>query len=228
MSFEMDRIRHLGGSELAWGSMSKQTFTAKVLPMFGLGLLVAAIGVYYGRLLPMNMQWGVVIAELALVFTSGLWQRKEGLNSLLFFLYALCSGITLVPLLTYASMAGGLTLIAQALSVTTVTFGGLGLYGMTTKRDFTSIGGFLFMGALALIAASLLNGFFFHSGMTGVVISVLGVAVFSGFVLYDMAMIRRAYTDADYVGAALGLFINFVGLFTFILRLFVNFGGRDD
>lgn len=233
MSFEMDRIRHLGDHpDAAWGAMSKQTFTTKVMPVFGLSLLVAAVGIYAGLLVsamvsPMVL-WGAVIVNLGLVFTSGMWQRKEGLNKVLFFLYALLSGMTLVPLLSVAAMQGGLALIGQALTVTTITFGGLSIYGMTTKRDFTNIGGYLFIGALALIAAGLLNAFVFHSGMVGLVVSILGVGIFSAFTVYEMSMIRRTYTDEDYIGAALGLFIAFIGLFTMILRLFTNFGGNDD
>lgn len=211
----------------SYSSMSQQTFTTKVLPLFGLALLVAAIGVYWGQFLPMEAQFGVVIAELALVFTSGMWQRKEGLNTLLFFAYALCSGITLVPLLTYAAWQGGLALISEALTVTTVTFGGLALYGLTTRRDFSGVGSFLFMGTIGLIVASLMNAFLFHSGAVGMLVSVVGVGIFGGFVVYDMAMIRRRFSEADAVGAALGLFIDFIGLFTFILRILIAFSGGN-
>lgn len=212
----------------AYGAMSQQTFVTKVLPLFGAALLVAAIGVYWGQFLPREVQFGVIIAELGLVFTSGMWQRKQGLNSFLLFVYALCSGITLVPLLTYAAWQGGLALICQALTVTTVTFGGLAVYGMTTRRDFSGVGNFLFMGAIGLIVASLLNVFLFHSGLVGLLMSVVGVGIFGGFVVYDMAMIRRRFSDADAVGAALGLFIDFIGLFTFILRLFMDFSNNRD
>lgn len=233
MSFEMDRIRHLGDHpDAAWGAMSKETFTAKVMPVFGLALLVAAGGIYGGiqvvQTMGMAPLWGAVIVELGLVFTAGMWQRKEGLNKVLFFLYAFLSGMTLVPLLTLAAFKGGLMLIGQALTVTSVTFGGLALYGMTTKRDFTNMGGYLFIGALALIATSLLNMFLFKSGMVGMAVSILGVGIFSAFVVYEMSMIRRVYTDEDWIGAALGLFISFIGLFTMILRLFTAFGSNDD
>jgi FtsH-binding integral membrane protein len=233
MSFEMDRIRQVGGDDVGrWGAMSKLTFTTKVMPIFGLALLMTAFGVYAGvRVVGaygMAPLWGVIAVEFLLVLTAGAWQAKEGLNKLLFFVYALFSGMTLVPLLSYVAMQGGLVLIGQALTVTTVTYGGLMLYGMTTKRDFTSMGGLLFMGALALIAAGLLNAFVFHSGMFGLVASVLGVGLFSAYTVYEMSIIRRSYSDADYIGAALGLYIGFIGLFSHILRLFGIMGSRDD
>lgn len=233
MSFEMDRIRHLGGEDVArWGAMSKLTFTTKVMPIFGLALLMTAFGVYAGiqvlHAYGIAPLWGVMAVEFVLVLTAGAWQAKEGLNKFLFFVYALFSGMTLVPLLSYVALQGGLALVGQALTVTTVTYGGLMLYGMTTKRDFTSMGGILFMGALALIAAGLLNAFVFHSGAFGLVASVIGVALFSAYTVYEMSIIRRAYSDADYIGAALGLYIGFIGLFTHILRLFGIMGSRDD
>lgn len=233
MSFEMDRIRHLGGSpDASWGAMSKQTFTTKVMPVFGLALLMAAFGVYVGLQVVAAgfgvFLWGAVAVELILVFTAGMWQQKEGLNKFLFFVYALLSGMTLVPLLMMASLKGGLVLISQALTVSSVTFAGLALYGATTKRDFTNLGGYIFIGALALIVAMLLNAFVFQSGLFGMIASVIGVGLFSAFTVYEMSMIRRAYTDKDWIAAALGLFIAFIGLFSMILRLFTAFGGNDD
>jgi hypothetical protein len=233
MSFEMDRIRHLGGEDVArWGAMSKLTFTTKVMPIFGLSLLMTAFGVYAGVRVIQSVGvaplWAIMAAEFLLVLSAGAWQAKEGLNKVLFFVYALFSGMTLVPLLAYVHMQGGLTLIGQALTVTTVTYGGLMVYGMTTKRDFTSMGGILFMMALGLVAAGLLNAFVFHSGMFGLVASVIGVGLFSAYTVYEMSVIRQSYSDDDYIGAALGLYIGFIGLFANILRLFGFFGGRDD
>ena len=233
MSFEMDRIRHLGESQpQTWGAMSKLTFTTKVMPVFGLGLLMTAFGVFAG--LQVAATFGMVplyvimALEFVLVLSSGAWQRKEGLNKFLFFVYALFAGMTLVPLLGFVMAKGGIAIVGQALTVTTITFGGLMFYGMTTKRDFTNLGGFLFIGALALIAAGLLNAFVFHSGMMGIIVSVISVGLFSAYTVYEMSVIRQHYTDDDYIGAALGLFIGFIGLFTSILRLFGFMGGNSD
>ncbi|MEB3198320.1 MAG: Bax inhibitor-1/YccA family protein [Candidatus Sericytochromatia bacterium] len=235
MSFEMDRARHIGTLPASsWGAMSKQTFTTKVMPAFGMGLLVAAAGVYGGftvlktaPAIAMPLLIAAVVAELALVFTSGMWQRKEGLNRVLFFLYAALSGATLVPLLAWAGLRGGLPVIAQALTVTAVTFGGLSLYGATTKRDFANMGGFLFIAVLALFVAGLFN-IFFHSSVLSLILALGGVGIFSAFTVYQMNVIRNYYDDADWMGAALGMFINFIGLFQSILQLFGLMSGRDD
>lgn len=228
MSYEMDGVRHIGNTlERPSGRLSKQTFTTKVMPAFGLGLLMTAAGAYLGAGLPMGVLWAAVVVELLLVFTSGLWQRKEGLNQILFFVYALCSGVTLVPLLAWASLSAGVAVIAQALAVTTVTFAGCAAFGLTTKRDLSGMGGFLIMSCLGLIVAGIM-GVFLHSSVFTMVISGLGVALFSAFTVYDMARIRNDYLDADWMGAALALYIDFIGLFTYILRFFGLFGNRDD
>lgn len=230
MSFEMNRVRHLGDVQGgSWGAMSKLTFTTKVMPMFGLSLLVAAAGSYVGlKFMTMPLLIASFVCELVLVFSSPWWQRKEGLNKVLFAAYALLSGITLVPLLTWVGMRGGVMMIAEALSVTTITFVGLAIYGMTTKRDFSNMGGYIFIGCLGLFAAGLLNMFVFQSSMFSLACSMGGVAIFSAFAVYEMNMIRTQYEDADWIGASLGMFIAFMGLFTSILRMFGILGSSSD
>jgi FtsH-binding integral membrane protein len=234
MSFEMERIRHIGDMQDArWGAMSKQTFTTRVMPMFGIALGVTAAGVYGGLQMlaagvPMLALMALAIVELGLVFTSGIWQRKEGLNKVLFFVYALLAGVTMVPLLSFVGAKGGLMLITQALTVTMITFGGLAVYGLVSKRDFSNLGGFIFVGVLALLVTGLLNAFVFQSGALSLVTSIVSVGLFSAFTVYEMSMIREIYADEDYVGAALGLFIAFIGLFQSILQLFGLMSGNDD
>lgn len=236
MSYEMDRVRHIGDVQAGgWGAMSKLTFTTKVMPMFGLALAVTAGGVFAGMAalpalgaMAMPVLIAALVAEVALAFTAGWWQGKAGLNKVLFFLYALLSGVTVVPLLMWAGARAGLPVIAQALTVTAVTFGALSVYGMTTKRDFSNLGGFIFIAAIALLVGGLLNAFVFHSSVFMLVASIISVGIFSAFTVYEMNMIRNTYTDDDYVFAALGLFIAFMGLFTSILRLFGIMGSNDD
>lgn len=235
MSFESNSVRHVGSMQDAnWGGMSKLTFTTKVMPLFGLSLLAAAGGVFGGLQLiaalgqtGMYILIGAMIVELGLVFTSGMWQQKEGLNKVLFFVYAVLSGATLVPLLIWAGARGGLPMIAQALAVSSVTFGALAVYGMTTKRDFSNLGGFIFIACIALIIGGLFN-FFFQSSLLSLIVSIAGVGIFSAFTVYEMNMIRNHYTDDQYVGAALGLLIAFIGLFQSVLRLFGFAGGSSD
>lgn len=209
--------------------MSQQTFDTKVLPLFGVGLLLTGAAAYLGKDLPLGILIAAMIGEIALVFTAGMWQRNESrsLNMGLFFLLTALGGLTLVPILSWANLIGGPMLIFQALGVTGITFGGLMAYSLTTKRDFSGIGGFLMAAILGLIVASIVN-IFVGGTMLALGISVVGVVIFSGFVLYDMSMIKKNYSDSDYIMASIALYLNFIGLFQHILRIMGIMGSRDD
>lgn len=214
-----------------WGlqGMSDETFTTKVLPGFGLGLLMAAAGAYLGQGLPPAFLLGALAAEFILVLTSGMWMRKAGLSTALYFVVTLCAGMATVPLLAWASVRGGPMIVAQALAVSTVAFMGLAAFGFTTKRSFANWGGALFAGGIALIVGGLLAAFVFP-GMTllHVGITALSALFFAAFTVYDFQQIRTSYTDADWLGASLALFLDFMGLFTTILRLLGFMGSSSS
>jgi FtsH-binding integral membrane protein len=117
--------------------------------------------------------------------------------------------------------------IARVFFITAGTFGAMSLYGYTTKRDLTKLGGFLFMGLIGIIIASIVN-IFFQSGMMAFVISVIGVLVFVGLTAYDTQNIKNMYYggDSEEVGSkkalmgALKLYLDFINLFILLLQLF--------
>lgn len=208
--------------------MSQRVFDTRVLPLFGFGLIMTAAAAYLGRHLPLGILIGAMIGEIILVMTASLWQKKElgSLNLGLYFLLTALSGLTLVPLLQWAAGKSGPVLIAQALAVTGITFGGLMGYSLVTKKDFSGISGFLSAGLIGLIVAMLVN--LFIGGTTfSLIISCFGVVIFAGFVLYDMSLIKGHLSDADYVMAAIMLYLNFIGMFQHILRIMGIMGGDD-
>ena len=105
----------------------------------------------------------------------------------------------------------------------------MSLYGYTTKRDLSGIGSFLIMGLIGLIVASIVNIFLQSSAMHWA-ISVIGVLIFVGLTAYDTQKIRRMYSEADgaeveskkSIMGALTLYLDFINLFLFMLRLFGN------
>lgn len=117
--------------------------------------------------------------------------------------------------------------IAQAFVVTAAAFGGVSLYGYTTKKDLSGWGSFLIMGVIGLIVASILN-MFLGSGLLMMGISVLGTLIFAGLTAYDTQRLKVTYYQlggdetamsvATSYGA-LSLYINFINLFQFILSL---------
>ena len=118
--------------------------------------------------------------------------------------------------------------VASTFFVTAAAFGGLSLFGYSTKKDLTGFGSFLIMGVFGLIIASIVS-IFFKSPALVFAINVLGVLIFSGLIAYDTQRLKTTYyelggdTAAKSVATnfgALSLYINFVNLFQFLLSLF--------
>lgn len=176
--------------------------------------------------------FGLMIAELALVMllSARLQKMSASTATLMFAGYAILNGVTL-SLVFLAYTGASLTL---AFFTTAATFGGMSLWALTTKRDLSGMGHYLMMGVWGILIASLVN-FFFQSSTLYYFISYAGVAVFIGLTAYDTQMIKRwnaAYGDSideqQYVKlsimGALKLYLDFINMFLFILRIF---GGRD-
>jgi FtsH-binding integral membrane protein len=123
--------------------------------------------------------------------------------------------------------------IASTFFVTAAAFGGLSLFGYTTKKDMSGWGSFLIMGVIGLIIAMVVN-MFMQSGAMALIISGIGVLIFSALIAFDTQRLKMTYYAMGGSQAALGvatgfgalsLFINFVNLFQFLL-MFLG-GSRD-
>ena len=177
--------------------------------------------------------FGLIIVELALVFTisSRVHKMKASTATKLFILYAALNGATLaVVFLAYTASS-----IASTFLICAATFGACSIYGMTTKKDLTSLGGFLFMGLIGIIIASVVN-IFIGSSAVSMIISYIGVFVFIGLTAYDtqrlknMALTQPEGLDADVIRkgsilGALSLYLDFINMFLFMLYIF---GGSRD
>ncbi|RLB44035.1 MAG: BAX inhibitor (BI)-1/YccA family protein [Deltaproteobacteria bacterium] len=170
----------------------------------------------------------LILGELGLVFSiSGMINRMSATTATsLFILYSALNGITLSSIFLIYTR----TSIVSTFFVCAATFVACSIYGWTTKRDLTSFGGFLVMGLIGIIIASLVNMFVRSSGL-GMLITYIGVFVFLGLTAYDtqrlkeMALTQPAGLDAGVVrkGAILGalsLYLDFINLFLLLLRLF--------
>ena len=174
--------------------------------------------------------FGLIIGELALVFTiSARVQRMQASTATaLFVLYAVLNGATLSSIFLIYTRSS----ITSTFFVCAATFIACSIYGWTTKRDLTSFGGFLFMGLIGIIIASVVNMFVRSSGMS-MIISYIGVFVFVGLTAYDtqklktMAVSQPAGLEAGVIrkGAILGalsLYLDFINLFLMLLRILGN------
>ena len=175
----------------------------------------------------------LIIAELGLVFAiAGMVNRMSaGTATALFVIYSALNGVTLSSIfLVYARAS-----IVSTFFICAATFIACSLYGWTTKKDLTSLGGFMIMGLIGIVIASLVNMFVRSSSMS-MIISYIGVFVFVGLTAYDtqkiknMAMTQPATLDGGVIrkGAILGalsLYLDFINLFLMILTIF---GQRRD
>ena len=178
--------------------------------------------------------FGLIIAQLALVFviSARITRMQATTATLLFLIYSALNGATLSSIfLAYAQSS-----ITTTFFVCSATFVGCSIYGWTTRRDLTSFGGFLTMGLIGIIIASLAN-MFFRSTAISAIVSYIGVFVFVGLTAYDtqdiknMALAQPADIDAGAVrkGAILGalkLYLDFINLFLMLLRIFGS--SRDE
>ena len=171
------------------------------------------------------MAWVVMLAPLGFVFALSLGanRMKTSTMSALFWAFAVAMGLSLSTV--FLQYTG--TSIAGAFFATSAAFAGLSLYGYTTKRDLAPLGTFLIMGLVGLIVASLVN-LFLQSGPFNLVISAVGVLLFAGLTAYDTQKIKSLYfqvAGTDMAGktailGALSLYLDFINMFLFILRLF--------
>jgi uncharacterized protein len=171
----------------------------------------------------------IIIAQLVLGIGIQVAINKVSptISLLLFFVYASSMGLTLgVIVWSVMQQANGTQAVASAFLSASGMFGAAALFGAVTKRDLSSLGGILFMGIIGLLIASVVN-IFLASDAIGWVISILGVAIFTALTAYDVQKISRgdyaAWTgsmERASILAALHLYLNFINLFLFLLRIF--------
>jgi modulator of FtsH protease len=125
----------------------------------------------------------------------------------------------------YLAFPGGTQVVMTALGGTGVIFLGLSGYALTTRRDFNFMGGFLFVGLLVILGASLGNIFFAIPALS-LAISAAVIMLFSGFILYDTGRMVNG-GETNYIRATVGLYISILNIFTSLLHILGAFGGDD-
>ena len=213
-------------------------FLSKVYGWMFLGLLITAGTALFVASSPVLIEtfilnrilfWILVLAQLGLVFF--LSMRVEHMAPAtaagLFLLYSALTGVTSsVIFLVYTGAS-----IVSAFVIAAGMFGTMAVFGTFTKKSLAGVGQFMFMGLIGLIIASIVNIFLFND-MLSFVISVVGVLVFTGLTAWDAQRMKEmavALPDGRVgtyaVVGALTLYLDFINLFFFILRLL---GGRRD
>ncbi len=209
-----------------------QAFLSQAFLWMFVGLLVSAGVAYLVQTNERLIQFAagniflLFIGQLGLVVVIG-W----GINKIsatvalgLFFIYAATLGLTIGLIVTAYSSSSVVTAFLSASAM----FGAAAIYGHVTKRSLAGLRGILFMGLIGLIAASLLNVFLANGAMSWI-ISIFGVGIFTALTAYDVQRIQNGdlaiatgSMEKAAVLGALHLYLDFVNLFLFMLRLFGN------
>jgi hypothetical protein len=175
--------------------------------------------------------YGLMAAELGLVFwlAARVMQMSAKTAMSAFMGYAALNGITLSAIFLVYTPAT----LGSVFLITAGTFAAMSFIGYTTKKDLTNLGGFLFMGLIGIIIASVVNMFMGSSALQWM-ISVLGLFIFIGLTAYDtqsikqMNIIGNEGTEEDTKEAIMGalrLYLDFINMFLFMLQLVAS--GRD-
>jgi FtsH-binding integral membrane protein len=189
----------------------------------------AAVGI---QLAPAMMASPIITVVLMLGSVIGLQfgiarYRNSGIGVALLLLMTGLMGLFLGPLLNVAlSMRNGMQLVGYAAVGTGAIFLAMGTIAATTKRDFSFMGKFLFVGMIALLVAMLAN-MFLQIPALALTISTLVIVVFSLFLLYDLNRIVRG-GETNYVMATTGVYISLLNIFSSLLHLLLALSGDRD
>ncbi len=170
------------------------------------------------------LKWLAMLAPFAFIFYMNF--KFQGMSAskaqTIFWLFCGAMGLSMAAIFMVFTGAS----VARAFFITGATFGAMSLWGYTTKRDLTGFGAFLMMGVLGLFIAMIVN-LFMGSTMLQWIVSVAGVAIFTGLTAYDVQNIKRNYSagwgaetnNKLAVMGALQLYLNFINAFQFLLSL---------
>ena len=219
-----------------------RAYMLKVYNLMALGLAITGLAAWgtfnfavvdgqltaFGQLVYASaFRWVVILAPLAMVFFLSFRINKMSVSAAqtTFWVYAGLVGMSLSTIfLVYTG-----TSIVRTFFITATAFGGLSLYGYTTKRDLSAMGSFLVMGLFGLIIAMIVN-IFLGSSALQFAISVIGVLIFAGLTAYDTQQIKEMYYEGDgaevagrkSIMGALRLYLDFINLFMFLLQFLGN------
>lgn len=211
---------------------AQQRFLSKVYSWMVGGLLLTAGTAYWVttnlEILEkiMGLMLFLFLGQLGLViFLSARVHKMSKNTAILSFLgFSFLNGLTLsVILLSYTEES-----IFNTFIIAAIMFASLSVYGFTTKKSLSAVGSFMFMGLIGIIVASIINWFLASSALH-FAISIIGVVIFAGLTAWDTQKLKQMYeiqfqgdeiaTKGAIIGA-LTLYLDFINLFLFLLRLF--------
>lgn len=229
MQPELQMTTQAAGLPLSTHKVLRNTYM-----MLGLTMIPTVVGAVIG--MSMNFSFmaqspilGMVVM-LAVMF--GLFwgisrNRDSGVGVALLLALTFFMGLMLGPILQVAlHLKNGAQLVGLAAGGTGVIFLALASYATVSRKDFSFLGNFLFVGLILLIIASLAN-MFFQVPAASLAISSVAVLIFSGFILFDVSRIVQG-GETNYIMATLALYLDIYNLFVNLLQLLMALSGERD
>ncbi len=226
--------RQEGSLSLAFPALMRKVYVWMTLALVITGITAYGVATSPALLTALYSSKGImfalIIAELALVIgvTAAINKLSLSTATFLFVLYSILNGAMLSSIFVLYSP----TIITKVFLITAGTFGVMAVYGYFTKKDLSSIGRILFMALIGIIIATLVN-FFTKSAAFDLIISYIGVAIFVGLTAWDSQKIKLMLAQCEEMNestqklalmGALTLYLDFINLFLYLLRIF----GRSD
>jgi len=197
------------------------SFLGKTYGMLALCIAAGSIGAYasMGMAFPQEHPFMVLFIMMGGIFLVQGVRHTPGLNLLALLAFGGITGMAISPLVGMVAAKSG-ALVTQAFMTTAVAFVALTAYTFISRRDFSFLKGFVWVGLISMIVLGLSNYFFFQSPLLALGMSGMGVLLFSAFILYDTSNILRDYPNNEFIAAALTLYLDVFLLFQHVLVLF--------
>lgn len=195
--------------------------------LLAMTLTGSAIAAGISMALELSAMMGLALSILALVLVFVVMKTADKASGIAWvFLFTAVMGASIGPMLNrYAAMPNGPELIMQAFGATALIFFSLSAYTLTSKKDFSFMGNFLFVGLVLAVIAGLAN-IFFQVPALHLAINAVIVLIMSGFILFDTSRIIQG-GETNYIRATVGLYLNIFNLFTALLQLLGVFGNDE-
>ena len=195
--------------------------------LLGMTLLFSALtaGISMAMGLPQGAALILMLVGFGLLFVvNKTADTSKGLLAI--FAFTGVMGASIGPMLNYyLAMPNGPSLVMQALGGTAIVFFGLSAYALTTRKDFSYMGGFLMVGLLVAVVAMVAN-IFLNIPALSLTISAAVVMIMSGLILFDTSRIING-GETNYIRATVSLYLNIYNLFIHMLHLLTALGGDD-
>lgn len=195
--------------------------------LLAMTLTFSAVTASIAMALDLSSLAGLGLSILALLLVFVVMKTADSAAGIFWvFAFTGVMGASIGPMLNrYAGMANGPEIIMQAFGATALIFFSLSAYTLTSKKDFSFMGNFLFVGLILAVVAGLAN-IFFQIPALHLAINAVVVLIMSGFILFDTSRIIQG-GETNYIRATVGLYLNIFNLFTALLQL-LGFMNSDD